>query len=56
MSTAYGDSLKEILRIKYGAGINQKYTEWICENTRLKGMPYSFRDHEYQMAPVDDPA
>ena len=55
-SNAYSDSFKEILRIKYGDSSAQSYSDWICENTRLKYKPYSFKDHEYQMAPVNDPA
>lgn len=56
MKNEYLSSFQEILRIKYGGAGDQKYTSWICENTKLKGLPYSFKDHEYQMAPVDDPA
>jgi hypothetical protein len=54
--TEFGQQFQEILRIKYGDNSKQTYSEWICENTLLKAKKYSFRDHEYQIAPVDDPA
>ena len=56
MSTEYGAQFKEILRIKYGDNSSQTSSEWISENTSLKFKKYSFKDHEYQIAPVDDPA
>jgi hypothetical protein len=54
--TEYGLAFQEILRIKYGDNSQQSYSDWICENTLLKAKKYSFRDHEYQFSPVDDPA
>lgn len=29
-------------------------SRWVCDNTRLGGEPFSFRDHEFQQAIVDD--
>lgn len=56
MRNDYMDSFKEILRIKYGDNSGQLNSEWMCENTYLKAKKYSFKGHEYQIAPVDDPA
>lgn len=56
MATEYGQSFQEILRIKYGDNSAQSYSDWMSENTYLKAKKYSFKDHEYQLAPVDDPA
>jgi len=55
MGTEYGQQLQEIIRIKYGDNSMQSYSEWISENTMLKARKFSFKDHEYQLAPVDDP-
>lgn len=52
----YTKSFQEILRIKYGDNSAQSYSDWMSENTYLKAKKYSFRDHEYQLSPVDDPA
>jgi hypothetical protein len=56
MSTEHGNAFKEIVRIKYGDNSSQTYSDWISENTSLKMRKYSFKDHEYQIAPVNDPA
>ena len=29
-------------------------TQWICKNTRLDGMPFSIRDHEFQEKIMND--
>ncbi len=55
-SNVYMDQFQEILRIRYGTSSNQSYSDWITDNTYLKAKRYSFRDHEYQIAPVDDKA
>lgn len=31
-------------------GVIDKIPEWICENTTLNGKPWSFKDHEFQVA------
>lgn len=31
-----------------------KIPKWICDNTRLKGQNFSFKDHEYQLAILND--
>ena len=55
MSTIYGDTLKENVKLRF-ASLSQKAkpSEWIVEHTTLKGRPYSFKDHEYQIQFVDD--
>lgn len=30
--------------------------DWICQNTRLRGENFSFKDHEFQRVIVDDPS
>jgi len=56
MNNDYMNSFKEILRLKYGSCSSQSYSDWIQENTFLKAKRYSYIDHEYQIAPIDDPA
>jgi hypothetical protein len=56
VSTAYGDQLKEIMQVRYGDNSAQSYSDWMIANTRLKGRRFGFAKHEYQIAPVDDPA
>lgn len=55
-NNVYMDQFQEILKLRYGTNTLQKYSEWIQENTYLKAKKYSYKDHEYQIAPVDDPA
>lgn len=42
-------------------GIKQTFStdlipNWICDNTKLKGKPFSYKDHEYQLKIVQDPS
>lgn len=42
-------------------GIKQTFStglipNWICNNTKLKGKPFSYKDHEYQLKIVQDPS
>lgn len=52
--SAHGDSFKEILQLKYTTSSDICYADWIESNTFLKGKRYSFKDHEYQIGPVND--
>lgn len=55
MSTALGESFKELIRLRYASsGLYIEPSEWITTNTYLKGKKYSFKNHEYQIDPVND--
>lgn len=56
MSTSHGESFKETLKLLYGNTGEWDHPNWICENTFLRGKKYSFDKHEYQRAPIEDPA
>jgi hypothetical protein len=49
----FGLAFKERLTL-LDSGNQLPASEWIVKNTRLKGKPYSFEDHEYQLQFVDD--
>ena len=50
-----GDAFKEQLNLKIGAVSSRLCpADWIVEHTALKGKPFSFKDHEYQIEFVND--
>lgn len=52
--TQYGDAFKEVLQLRFGKGAVGLPSDWIVENTALRGKKYSFKDHEYQIAIAND--
>lgn len=53
--TVHGESFKEKLDLLFNVSKNDmKVSEWICENTYLRGKKYNFKNHEYQIAIADD--
>lgn len=53
--TVYGDVLKDKLKLRIMAMSSTELpSDWICENTKLRQKQYSFKDHEYQIAFVND--
>ena len=59
MSNLLTDTKSHINRLK--SGVYKRFnlsnvTEWVLENTYLKGEKFSFKDHEYQLAILRDPS
>lgn len=51
----HGENFKEALNLKFNvASTRLPSSEWIPKHTKLKDKPFSFKDHEYQTAIVDD--
>jgi hypothetical protein len=49
------DSVRARVLGRYGkAQSSDTDAEWIAKNTLLKGRPFSFKDHEYQIQPLND--
>jgi len=49
--SVYGDMLKERMKLSDSS----EPSAWISENTFLRGKPYSFKGHEYQIDFINDP-
>jgi hypothetical protein len=52
--TVFDEHLARIKSQTLRAHTLESVPEWICENTFIKGEPFSFEDHEYQLAITRD--
>lgn len=51
----YFESFRARVLGRYGKAYTSKTpAEWIAANTMLRGRPFSFKDHEYQIRPLND--